>query len=362
MNLDPPSITPEHVFSISYESGAWYNRDLAGAGTLTIRGDSYTFRGRQRKAVVNGGATELSLRADQIWNVTVLGPAVEFGTRAGKSGEKGQPFVFFCESEIDATTIGSLLPATKDPEFAQGEAFYAKLRAMPSATGAGSVTNVLVTLNVIAFMIMGLLGAGWLEAASRRPYVLYSAINGSVFASGEWWRFGTSMFVHYGLMHLAFNMMALYQVGQLVERLYGRTLFTVVYLGSGLLGTAASLAMSPDNVWRAGASGAVFGVYGSVIGYLLRQKQGVPGAVLKPMIKSTLLFALYNLIFGAIVPHIDNMAHIGGFVGGILLGWVAALPLDRDVRRRATWSRFMQAVAVLVVVFGPAAWLAASRR
>jgi rhomboid protease GluP len=360
MDSSSSELPVEQSFPISYKSGTVYNRDLAGQGKLIIRPDAFIFQGKSRGAFFSGPDTELLIRPEQIRDVITRGNGIQFVTSAGKTGRAGHPFVFFCDSQIDAETITTLLPATKDKAYAEGKAFYEKLQQLPAPSGAGSVTNLLIAANVVVFVIMGFLGAGWLETASMEPYVRYVANNGGATTAGEWWRLVTAMFVHYGLLHLALNMWALFQTGHFVERLLGRTLFTLAYFASGIMGGLATILWHGDKLWSAGASGAVFGVYGMLLGYLWREKHGMPRSVLRPMMNSTLTFAGYNLFFGAVHPQIDNMAHIGGFIGGILLGWISALPLDREIRGREMPRRFGLAALVSFVVIS-AGVVAASR-
>jgi rhomboid protease GluP len=346
MDTEFPAKWVEQSFEISYQSGSIYNRDLAKRGTLTVRPGEYVFRGRTRGIFFSGRETELILRAEDIMNVARSGKCVQFSTPVGKSGQKKQPFVFFCASELEADTVADLLPDAKDASVVAAMAFHDKLQTMPGSTGAGSVTNLIVAANVVVFVIMGLLGAGWLETASMQPYFAFAANNGAATTDGEWWRLVTAMFAHYGILHLALNMWALFQVGHLVERLLGRPLYTLMYFGSGIIGGLATIVWHGDKVWSAGASGAIFGVYGALLGYLWREKHGIPRSVVQPMMKSTLTFAGYNLIYGAIHPHIDNTAHIGGLTGGLLLGWICALPLDQETRKRDWLRRFGIAAAV----------------
>jgi membrane associated rhomboid family serine protease len=135
--------------------------------------------------------------------------------------------------------------------------------------------------------------------------------------AGQWWRPLTSMFLHGGWLHLAFNAWALYQLGSLFELLLGSRQMLGVYLASGLLGSFASLAWS-QNV-SVGASGAIFGLMGALIAFLARRRE-----MLTPYAKSLLgqlvLWAGINVVFGLGTPRIDNAAHLGGCAAGLLLG------------------------------------------
>lgn len=342
-----PASTPL-TFRVRYQSLSAYNRDLKGRGDLTVRGDAFAFTGAERGVPFSSERIERVLQRDQIRNVTSAGTRIEFTTLAGRSGELKKPFVFFCDDAATAKAIVALLPRETDAAHVAARDFGARLNSVARMKGPTEfVTNWIIAANVVAFVIMGFLGAGWFDTASMKPYYLYVANNGAATTDGEWWRLVTAMFAHYGLLHLALNMWALFQAGHLVEKLLGRALFTLMYFGSGIIGSLATLLWHGDKVWSAGASGAVFGVYGALLGYLWREKHGVPRGVLQPLMKSTLTFAGYNLVYGAIHPHIDNMAHIGGLAGGILFGWLSALPLDAETRARETPRRLVLGVGVL---------------
>jgi rhomboid protease GluP len=138
-------------------------------------------------------------------------------------------------------------------------------------------------------------------------------------ANGQWWRLLTSTFIHIGFIHLLFNMWALWGAGLLVERLLGNTGFALVYLLSGLFGSLASCFWHPLLVC-AGASGAVFGVYGALLGFVGRQRVSIPMQALSQLGKSSLAFLGYNLFYGLTVPNIDMAAHLGGLTAGFLCG------------------------------------------
>ena len=200
---------------------------------------------------------------------------------------------------------------------------------------------------------MGLAGAGWFGVQDMTPYLDFGANRGDLTTDGEWWRLASSMFLHFGLLHLLLNMWALLSTGHLVERLFGRTLFAVAYLGSGIAGSVASLLWHGTTpVWSAGASGAIFGVYGALLGFMLREKSALPKSVFGPLLNSTLFFAGYNLLYGAANSGIDNAAHLGGFAGGFVLGWLLALPLDRSLRTHAMPGRAFLGLAGTLVFIG----------
>lgn len=353
----PASVPGEIIYAIAYQqfAGSVYNQDLRGKGTLTIRPDrsSYVFMGKARPFFLFGRVQELSFTPGQIRNVVVEGTCIKFSTDIGISGRKHQPFVFYARTAEEAAAIAAALPVTEDTDFLEGKAFAQRLQQLATGNPWTSVTNLIIAANVLAFLLMGLAGAGWFDVASMKPYFEFGANRADLTTDGEWWRLLTCMFLHFGLLHLLFNMWALLQVGHLVERLLGRVLYAIMYLGSGIAGSVASLLWHQHHpVTSAGASGAIFGVYGALLGYMLHEKHALPKSVVQPLLQSTLVFAGYNLFYGLANSGIDNAAHVGGFVGGIALGWLLALPLDPESRARSILRKAGLGLAVTAAYFG----------
>ena len=188
------------------------------------------------------------------------------------------------------------------------------------------MVKVLVAMNVIVFLAMLADGAGLMQPNSA-VHLRWGANFGPLTKEGEWWRLLACTFLHFGLIHLAMNMWVLWGAGGLVERLYGNATFLAIYLFAGLTGSFASLYWNADMVVSAGASGAVFGVYGALAAYVLREPGSVPKSVLKSLTGSTLAFLVYSIAFGAVVTAIDNAAHAGGLAGGFFAGMLLARPL-----------------------------------
>ncbi len=146
---------------------------------------------------------------------------------------------------------------------------------------------------------------------------------GPAIRAGEYWRLVTSMFLHGSLLHIAFNAYALYQLGAMFELLLGSSRLLMVYFVTGIAGslTSAYFSSSPS----VGASGAIFGLMGGLIAFLLRRR-----AALTPQGKSILMqlvgWAAINVVFGFSTPGIDNSAHLGGCAAGLLLGFVLPEP------------------------------------
>lgn len=215
------------------------------------------------------------------------------------------------------------------------------------------VTLALVALNILVFV--------GLAAVSMSPLQIPSELLirvGGNFAlrvqDGEAWRLFTALFLHGGLLHVALNMFALYQAGQVVERLFGRAGFAVVYLGAGLLGNLTSLWWRQGAV-SIGASGAIFGVYGALLAYLTIQRGSVPVEVFREMRSGSLGFLGYSLFAGFAIAGIDNAAHLGGLLGGLILGAALAEPVA--AQRPVRWlSLRALAGGLAVVLVGCGMW------
>jgi len=183
-----------------------------------------------------------------------------------------------------------------------------------------SVTSVLLALNVAIFGLMLAWGIDPMQPAIEK-LIQWGANYGPKTTQGEWWRMFTCMFLHIGVLHLLFNMVALWNVGGFMERLLGSTDFLVLYLLAGLLGSVASVAWNPFVV-SAGASGAIFGLYGGLLAFLVRHRAMQQHASLAALRTNTLAFLGYNLVYGFIQQGIDMAAHLGGLAGGFVCGFV----------------------------------------
>jgi rhomboid protease GluP len=212
------------------------------------------------------------------------------------------------------------------PDFRVRAEFGACLHAI---TPRVWVTPALVGINVLVFLAMVLSGVNPLEPTTDSLLRWGADFGPRTVTDGEWWRLVTSMFLHIGLIHLAFNMYVLWQGGRFIERLLGNAGFLIVYLISGLMGALVSIAWKPYVV-SAGASGAIFGLYGALLGFLVIRHDSIPATVLQPLSRSALVFLGYNLVYGLLNTGTDVADHVGGLVGGVLCGLVVALPLTID--------------------------------
>ncbi len=153
------------------------------------------------------------------------------------------------------------------------------------------------------------------------PVINEGALIPSLVADGEAWRLVSSVFLHAGFVHLGFNMLSLYFLGSFVEVAFGRGRFLALYALSGLSGGIAYLYFGGYDTPAVGASGAIFGLLGGVLGYALRRGTF---SWRNPVIRQLLILLAINVYIGLSIPNVSNTAHMGGLVGGFVFGFLVA--------------------------------------
>lgn len=186
------------------------------------------------------------------------------------------------------------------------------------------IALILLAANVIVFAAFVGAGGGVMNA-DPQMLIRWGSNFGPYTADGQWWRLLSAAFLHGGLVHLAVNMLTLADVGRLCERLFGWGRFLTLYLLSGLAGSAASLWWNPQ-VNSVGASGALFGVLGAVLVFMLDRRNGIDPAAMKAHAASMAVFIAYGVVNGLASTGIDNAAHLGGLAAGAALGYALGRP------------------------------------
>jgi rhomboid protease GluP len=205
------------------------------------------------------------------------------------------------------------------------------------------ITYAILGINIGIWLLMSLTGMfmGW---GQNTQLLYFGAKVNELIAQGEYWRLFSAMFLHIGLLHLFFNSYALYLYGPAVEKLFGKLKFILVYIISGLMGSLLSYLFSPNPA--AGASGAIFGLMGSLL-YFRREKRSLFQRVFGP---GLVMIIGINLMYGFVQRGIDNWGHIGGLLGGFLTG--NALGLYRDREKRYGRKLLMWLVIISIFVLG----------
>jgi rhomboid protease GluP len=284
-------------------------------------------------------------------------------------------------SDLQKSEDDDLQPVLRrfDEEFGpkqehEAQPIYGEARPIPQPSyrlrlplGQARATWVLLALNIAIFVIPTLLQiiGVQIDGVPINDYVLGSGVlyGPVVKVNGQYYRFLTSMFLHYGLLHIAFNAYSLYALGIQTEQIYGTLRFLAVYFISGLSGGAAYYALSTGA--GAGASGAIFGLAGALATFFYIERK-LFGNNARQMLGSLLTVIMINLFFGFTTPNIGNTAHLGGLAGGALVGWLLAPRFAVDeriyppqvVRRPLPWGwaatiGFLALLVVLVIVINP---------
>ena len=217
-----------------------------------------------------------------------------------------------------------------------GEATKGGRRSRIVIGGGITVARILLFANVAMFLVEVFAqprSSPFTRGSSRTLFELGAMQPLAIAVDGQYWRFFTSMFLHTGLLHLGFNMYALYLFGDLVEDIYGRVNFLAIYFLSGFLGGVASYTFGSPYVIAVGASGAIFGLIGAWAAYNYKRRGTALGSA---NLRSAATIVAINLVLGFTIPGIDNLAHIGGLVAGGVAGFGAEgfsyRPVSRFVR------------------------------
>lgn len=203
---------------------------------------------------------------------------------------------------------------------------------------------------LLTYIILGLIAIFWVllelsgGSTNKETLIEYGAKHSLYIAiNGEWWRLFTSMFLHIGFMHLAFNGLALYYLGTSVEQMFGQVRFLAIYLIAGLVGSLASFAVGPVNAVSAGASGAIYGLFGALLYFGLRRRD----LFFQTMGKDILVVLGINLVLSILVASIDLFAHVGGLVGGFFAAMFVGLPQLQQ--RKDFRLNFVGIVAIVAI-------------
>lgn len=218
--------------------------------------------------------------------------------------------------------------------------------------------RVIALVNIVVFAIPALadfVGFRLLGISLTDLLLMWGAKDNIAIAAGDqYYRFFTMMFLHGGLLHLLFNTIALTSFGSEIERIAGTQRFLGIYFVGGLMGGVASYIFSPNPA--VGASGAIFALIGAEIVFIWLNR-AVFGERAKQMLGSVGFTALANIGIGFSVPNIDNMAHIGGLIGGLLCGFCVMpllMTIESDmgpvrIRQSRPWGWY-GVVAVMIVL------------
>ena len=193
------------------------------------------------------------------------------------------------------------------------------------------VTGVIVAINIIIFALMYIIGKG---SEDTDTLVTFGANIPALIRGGDYYRLISSGFLHIGVIHILCNMYSLVILGPNIEHFYGKIKYILIYLFSMIIASLFVIVFQNDYSVSAGASGAIFGLLGSLLyfGYHYRGYLG------NQVIGQIIPVIIINLVIGFISPGISNAAHIGGLIGGICVSFMLGINDKEDKRGRITGS------------------------
>jgi rhomboid protease GluP len=212
-----------------------------------------------------------------------------------------------------------------------------------------TVTFTIMAITILFYLLQMAVNAGYLRepflaigemmfGAKTFQQLLNSPLGGDLLvllfgkispliAIGQFWRLVTPILLHGSLMHIGFNMYALFSLGPVIESYYGRWRFLALYLLGGLGGNVLSFLMNPGWVPSIGASTAIFGVI-AAWGVFIYQNRSIFGKQARAMLTNVIVITVINLGFGFTTTNIDNWGHLGGLLAGAAFGWFAGPRLE----------------------------------
>lgn len=208
--------------------------------------------------------------------------------------------------------------------------------------GGIDVTRVLVGINVVMFVLTLATGAGVASGSGDSEIYRRFALMPPLVADGDWYRLATSMFLHFGFLHIAFNMWALLVIGSPLEQLLGRVRFLTLYFLSGIGGSLLSYGLGPLGEVAAGASGAIFGLFGAF--YVFNRQRGLETGQILGLIA-------INLVISFTLSGIDWRGHVGGLIVGAAVAFALAAP-PRGPQRNRLQAAGCAGIAVALVIAG----------
>ena len=349
---ESPSVPAEVVFEVRFVREAILpdlapKLDLLGPGQMIFTAE--TLR-------LECGGRNFSWPLNRVGNVLRNSLRIQFQVARDDAFSESQLCVFEVLEPSQTEALVSYLPTHFSAEVKERLLVEQRRSQVVSPLfdgRPGPAISVLLALNVLVFVWMLLRGANLMNPAG--PILIDSGSNfGPLTLNGQWWRLLSCAFVHIGIIHIGVNMLALWNLGRFMERAYGTAIFLVIYLGSALLGSLLSVFMNPL-VNSAGASGAICGLGGALLAFCLRRRAELPSLLVKGLRNNALQFIGLTALIGFGIPGIDNFAHLGGFLGGLLLGAIGSLPLEAAARKAEFPRRLALTLISAILLIGAAA-------
>jgi membrane associated rhomboid family serine protease len=246
---------------------------------------------------------------------------------------------YICEECMNFAPVGIRCPehATVGPGAKTSAKRQVRTAGRRASSLAAPATVALVVVNVAVYLVTVFQGAGISSPGGR--FFADGGLYGPAVSDGDWYRLLTAMFLHASVLHIAFNMFALYWLGSVVEEAIGSLRFLLVYFVSGLAGSAGALLLDPTQ-FTVGASGAIWGIMGALLVLEYMTTGSFAGQAMG--------LIMINLVITFTIPNISVGGHLGGLAGGIVATYV--LLRMRDVQPSWLAGSVVAAIGVAAVV------------
>ena len=206
------------------------------------------------------------------------------------------------------------------------------------------MTYIFMGICIILYILSGLYSANILELNATVLYKFGALVNFDMMGNNitQLYRLVTSVFLHGGLIHLICNMYSLYVLGPQLESFFGKVKYAIIFIGSGVIGNLLSMAFLQDTYVSVGASGAIFGLLGALLYFGYHYRVYLSGVIKSQIIPLIVL----NLIIGFVGTSINNLAHIGGLIGGVLVSMAVG------VKYKSTKSDIINGIIMTCIFTG----------
>ena len=329
------SLDKETILAISYSAFKQLNWDVQYAGDeklLALTPKSWKANSVQIIATAANG--QLAVSSEMIH-----GESFDMGGKNKKNIAAFLNVFESCRNTVGQQTIQQNLDTIhqlriKTQQVAEQEAKTAAEIdvAMNLSKGNMYFTYAIIAINVLVFILMVIDGAGLMEP-NGLVHVKWGSNYTPLTLSGDWWRLITNVFIHFGIIHLLANMYFLYMVGVYLEPMLGKVKYITAYLCTGIIASVVSLWWHKDGINSAGASGAIFGMYGLFLALLTTNL--IPKQMRQPLLQSIVIFVVYNLAYG-MKGGVDNAAHVGGLISGFIIGYIYVFGIKKEKQNEKT--------------------------
>ncbi|MBT8801753.1 rhomboid family intramembrane serine protease [Lactobacillus delbrueckii subsp. bulgaricus] len=203
------------------------------------------------------------------------------------------------------------------------------------------MTTALVVVLFAVFLVETFMGGSESTSVLLKMGAMF---NPAVVMEGQWWRLFTAQFLHIGIMHIASNAIMIYYIGQYAEPVFGPWRFLLIYLLSGVGGSLLTLAFGNDQAISAGASTALFGLFGAMTCAGFKDKDNT---LLSFLGRQALALAVINLVLDVFMPDVDILGHVGGLITGALLAVILG---DATYKGYGKGGQLLAAAGLIVYV------------